>query len=155
MSLRVRPPLVRYRRREFTACNRGITTRAGLPALIDHFMRWYDHDDYKNFINSPEWRAIRINILIRDKHRCQMCRRHGSKEVHLSVHHKYGYDISTRTKPSLLVTLCVDCHAKHHDKVDHEHRKNFKRVKSKVWDPFKPRKQWETRIYYIPVDRKR
>ena len=110
-------------------------------------------EEYRDFMQSPEWRATRINILIRDKHRCVNCKRYGSKEVRLSVHHKYGYDIGTRTNPSVLVTLCLECHSHHHEKIDRRFLKNFKRVKSRVWDPTKPRKQWETRIYYIPIER--
>lgn len=105
--------------------------------------------EYEAFINSPEWRATRMNILIRDKQRCQHCRRRGSKDVRLSVHHRYGYDISTRTKPSLLITLCMDCHAKHHYRIDRKHDKRFKKVKTVLYDPYKPRKQWETRVYWV------
>lgn len=72
---------------------------------------------YEAYMQSAEWRTMRLNVMIRDRFRCRGCKAVGSKEVRLTVHHKKGYDPRKQDKPSDLVTLCRDCH-------EYLHRKN-------------------------------
>lgn len=62
----------------------------------------------KRFLRSPEWRAIRSQVLDRDGHQCVEC---GSDGV-LNVHHK---DFSKDNHAlDNLETLCWNCHMRKH-----------------------------------------
>lgn len=72
---------------------------------------------YNDQIKSPKWQKKRLEILARDKWRCQIC---WNDKLQLVVHHKYY------TKGQLIheypnicyITLCVRCHEKIHGKVE-------------------------------------
>jgi 5-methylcytosine-specific restriction endonuclease McrA len=67
------------------------------------------HDDYKDYLNSPEWAVVRRIAMAFFKHKCQLC---GSVDG-LQVHHK---DYSHRGYETLedVVVLCAECHKKYH-----------------------------------------
>ena len=67
--------------------------------------------NYSGQLNDPRWKKKRVEILIRDKHKCRICNYFGSK---VNIHHlKYSgmaWDVSNDD----LITLCNDCHSKLH-----------------------------------------
>ena len=75
------------------------------------------------FYNSVEWRATRREVLKRDRHECQMCKREGLYKRADCVHHV----IHLKDRPDLalmisnLISLCNSCHDKEHpEKFGHE-----------------------------------
>jgi 5-methylcytosine-specific restriction endonuclease McrA len=63
--------------------------------------------------HSPEYKAWRKKVLIRDKYTCQNC---GSKKRRLEVHHIRGFTKyqHLRLKVKNGITLCARCHNKFH-----------------------------------------
>lgn len=62
---------------------------------------------YKEYINSPIWRNIRKQVLIRDGFICQKCR----KSRAVSVHHlSYDYNTMIGNNLSKLLSVCNKCH---------------------------------------------
>jgi predicted transcriptional regulator len=70
--------------------------------------------EYQDQLNSPEWKAKRKEILIRDGNKCKLC---GSIN-NLQVHHleyengKFAWEYDN----DKLITLCKNCHKKQHKK---------------------------------------
>lgn len=68
---------------------------------------------YAEYLKTPEWQKKRRKALATSGMKCQMC---SATNKPLNVHHntyeRLGYE-----RPSDLIVLCVDCHAKHHDKL--------------------------------------
>lgn len=71
------------------------------------------HPNYYAYINSKAWQDKRGEMLIKARHRCQMCNK--SNTV-LNVHHR-TYDRLGHEMEEDLIVLCRDCHAKFHDKL--------------------------------------
>lgn len=72
----------------------------------------------KSLKNNPYWEEVKRKVRIRDGHRCQMCGKSYSFEIH---HKKYKVDGVSIVGNELshldcLITLCEDCHAKIHSK---------------------------------------
>lgn len=61
--------------------------------------------EYKKYLKSPQWKALRRNVLDRDNGRCTQCR--GTQRLH--VHHLH-YSTFESEDLDDLVTLCEDCH---------------------------------------------
>ena len=75
------------------------------------------------FYNSVEWRATRREVLKRDRHECQRCKREGLYKRADCVHHV----LFLKDRPDLalmqsnLTSLCNSCHDKeHHEKFGYE-----------------------------------
>lgn len=68
---------------------------------------------YAEYLKTDEWQKTRRRALASAGVKCQMC---SATDKPLNVHHntyeRLGYE-----RPSDLISLCVDCHAKHHDKL--------------------------------------
>lgn len=72
---------------------------------------------YRQYLRTPHWQSVRKAALERADHRCQLC---GDHTRQLEVHHRiyrgrtasYGAE-----KPTDVIVLCADCHARHHGKV--------------------------------------
>lgn len=64
--------------------------------------------DYKAYLASDLWQAIRMRVLVRDKYTCQKC---GSpaEQVH---HRSYGMGTLAGVHDRGLISLCRDCHHK-------------------------------------------
>lgn len=83
------------------------------------------------------WRdRVRSDIIARDNNECQWCKLNGKvTKNNLVVHHieelkdnparAYDYDN--------LVAICRDCHEKHHDRFQEEHKKNKKFINEEKW----------------------
>lgn len=65
---------------------------------------------YREYLQTPEWKARRAEHLRSAKYKCQLCNRGGQ----LHVHHR-TYENRGNERWSDLLVLCADCHAKHHD----------------------------------------
>lgn len=67
--------------------------------------------EYRHYLESEEWRAIRERILLRDDFKCRLC---GSSE-HLHCHHINGkYRFHEGDHPESLMVLCESCHTMIH-----------------------------------------
>jgi 5-methylcytosine-specific restriction endonuclease McrA len=64
---------------------------------------------YRDYLRTPEWRAVRERALMRDGHRCRLC----NAPDNLNVHHR---TYARRGDESLedLTTLCRGCHEHFH-----------------------------------------
>jgi 5-methylcytosine-specific restriction endonuclease McrA len=91
---------------------------------------------YREFLQTEEWKRRRNEILTRDGHACRNC---GSTAL-LHVHHRqYHRDAVTRRilppwdyTDHLLITLCERCHQKGHERYyipEFETKTNFKSLK--------------------------
>ena len=80
--------------------------------------------EYQKLIDTPEWRAIRLEVLKRDRN-CVLC---GSVED-LTVHHRhYTRPLATGFfNPDNLITLCYSCHEV---VTDHQRRLRYKKKNS-------------------------
>ena len=73
---------------------------------------------YHEFYKSDEWERVKKAILVRDKGLCQWCYKQGKLKSADVVHHivELKQDWSRRLDPSNLVSLCHECHNRHHGK---------------------------------------
>ena len=71
--------------------------------------------------DSIAYRSWRTKVLKRDKYTCQMCGCKDRSKLH--AHHKEGYagTLWTAIKVSNGITLCRECHYKHHPWMNKEH----------------------------------
>lgn len=68
-------------------------------------------EEYKAYLDSPKWKAIRERALMRDEYKCRLC---GSSE-HLHVHHARGaHRFHEENHMEDIITLCEDCHSRIH-----------------------------------------
>lgn len=67
---------------------------------------------YRDYLETPEWRAQRDEALTRAGHRCQLCNRgRGELNVHHRTYANRGYE-----RADDLIVLCRPCHAGFHGK---------------------------------------
>ena len=71
-----------------------------------------EFENYKEFLNTEEWKQIAQMVKERDGHKCVIC---GSTE-NLNAHH-IGYD-GDRMNENDIVTLCNRCHECLHDGIE-------------------------------------
>lgn len=67
-------------------------------------------EEYKAYLNSPRWKAIRKRLYREYEYKCAMC---GSPK-NLNVHH-ITYDNLGEEKDEDLTVLCQKCHSELHD----------------------------------------
>ncbi len=64
-------------------------------------------EQYRAYLNSPQWTEIRERIKDRDGGACRLC---GSREK-LEIHHIRGkHRFHEQNHPEDLITLCAICH---------------------------------------------
>lgn len=79
--------------------------------------RWYDERQRNRqaqaFYRSPAWKAFRLEILERDNHLCQRCRRHHRITKANTVHHLVPIlvDWERRLDGTNVESICSSCHA--------------------------------------------
>lgn len=77
---------------------------------------------YREYLLSPEWAIIRTQRLTLDNYECVLC-----SSVAAHVHHRrYPDTLGTETINDL-VSLCAECHSKHHA-INQDHITRIKRV---------------------------
>jgi hypothetical protein len=69
-------------------------------------------EEYRAYLESPEWRVRRQWKLDEARNRCEVC---NSSEPPIDVHHR-TYERLGRERQSDLVVLCRQCHDRFHDK---------------------------------------
>jgi 5-methylcytosine-specific restriction protein A len=99
--------------------------KAGCPALVDNGFceshrktenanreRWRGTASSRGY--DSEWRRLRLQALIRDKHICQHCLAAGRATSADEVHHilKIATHPHLRLVLTNLISLCKRCHAK-------------------------------------------
>lgn len=67
--------------------------------------------DYQEQLKDERWLRRRLEILIRDKFRCQLCNYFGER---VNVHHKKYTGMAWDAPDEDLITLCGRCHGKLH-----------------------------------------
>lgn len=67
---------------------------------------------YEDYLQTPEWKAKREEILDRDEHRCRLC----NTTEKLRVHHRTYIRLGDED-PNDLTTLCDDCHKNFHQQM--------------------------------------
>jgi hypothetical protein len=83
----------------------------GYSALQDFFHKnwWWAYNQY---LNSDEWRTMRLKVLKRDGGKCRLglrgCTRNATQVHHLT------YKRVTREEMDDLVSACKTCHELHH-----------------------------------------
>lgn len=76
---------------------------------------------YSNYLSSEKWKAKRGYVLSRDKYVCQGCLNVRATEVHHIHYDNVGDELYCD-----LVSLCNECHNRHHDnKSNDNHSKDF------------------------------
>ena len=68
------------------------------------------HEAYNDYINSFEWKAKRMNIVVRDKGLCVLCKSKG-EHVHHLTYKNFGNEDNRD-----LILLCKECHEYIHEK---------------------------------------
>jgi 5-methylcytosine-specific restriction endonuclease McrA len=64
--------------------------------------------EYSKYLNSPEWRTKREQVLKRDNYRCQACLNNYATQVH---HKSYEFVDLAGSEPCYdLVAICTPCH---------------------------------------------
>lgn len=73
-------------------------------------------DDIDALYQTPRWRKVRKQVLIRDHELCQECKRRGDFTRGNTVHHLIHArdDISKFFDLDNLETICLACHNKEH-----------------------------------------
>jgi len=66
---------------------------------------------YQEQLQDERWRKRRYEILCRDKHACIMCGYVGDR---VNVHHLKYTGMAWEAPDKDLITLCWECHRKHH-----------------------------------------
>ena len=82
---------------------------------------------YRAYLQTPEWKAIRLEVLSIRGYKCERC----NSTYKLEVHHK-TYKNIFHESPIDLEVLCHTCHKKHH-KVQDTKPKPKKRKKYKTY----------------------
>ena len=78
------------------------------------------HGTYGALLLTPEWRARRQEVLIRDNHSCIICKGADSLQVHHRQYHfivrQNQFKLPWDYPGNLLITLCEPCHKRGHNK---------------------------------------
>lgn len=80
--------------------------------------KYFNKFDAVNFYKTEEWVRKRIVILKRDGYQCMNCKRYGLVTEANTVHHIIPLedDSDLRLHNNNLLSLCMSCHEKMHDK---------------------------------------
>lgn len=70
--------------------------------------------DYREFLDTPYWKAIARYVKYRAKYKCMLCGKSGILNVHHRNYECHGYELQRWS--SELICLCDECHRKHHGK---------------------------------------
>jgi hypothetical protein len=67
-------------------------------------------EEYQEYLNSPEWKAVRAAALERGDNKCAVCGRRDTLQVHHNCYDRIGAE-----SPTDLVVLCAYHHLVFHD----------------------------------------
>lgn len=71
------------------------------------------HASYEEYLNSPEWQALRGQVWKRDEGKCVFCKRPGEDVHHVIYPKRLGTE-----DPATLLTVCRRCHQLIHGALD-------------------------------------
>lgn len=72
---------------------------------------------YDEFLQTIYWDIIRGYKLYKAHYKCELCNQNGQLHVHHKTYENHGNEHEHLDD---LIVLCRDCHAKFHNKLDHE-----------------------------------
>jgi len=72
------------------------------------------------YLRSDEWQGVRLEALVREDGKCQIC---GEESIFNDAHHVVYPKSFWQTKPHHLVILCRPCHNVSHAFIKHKHGK--------------------------------
>lgn len=78
---------------------------------LENYLKGYE---YKDFLNTYYWDAVRQYKLYLANYKCQLCNSKGKLNVHHTTYEHHGTE---HLHLEDLIVLCEECHAKFHDKV--------------------------------------
>lgn len=87
---------------------------------LDDYMRYADEDkiaeeikelDYRDFLQTPYWKAIAYEKKRKSNFKCELCNNEGLLNVHHKTYERHGYEFYNLKD---LIVLCDDCHKKFH-----------------------------------------
>jgi len=79
--------------------------------------------EYRQYLESFDWKIKRKSAIERAGHRCQVCGMYPRQGQYLEVHHKTYTNLGRESFDDLLV-VCPDCHNdKHAEKDDAQYRR--------------------------------
>lgn len=117
---------ISYAQRNLEDFNKTVFEKSGeskikeLRATLLQKQRDLMASDYKEYLNSPEWKEKRRRILKRDNYKCGICNKEAVDVHHLTyAHFKNEYDFE-------LIALCRTCH------VEEYHSSKAEKVIEKV-----------------------
>ena len=92
--------------------------------------------NYDIFYSSSKWQKKRKLILMRDAYMCINCKRYGIFKDALIVHHiePLNDDLSNAYNNDNLISLCLSCHNKMHNRNNLQELSNFGKEFKKVYD---------------------
>ncbi len=71
-------------------------------------------EEYSEYLNYPEWKSTRSEILRRDNYTCIKCKK--KKAIYLlHIHHLKYSGLPWEVNENDLVTVCKSCHYKIHN----------------------------------------
>lgn len=76
--------------------------------------------EYQTYLNSPKWKAKRLLVLRRAKHKCERCKKRQATQIH----HKTYKRIFNEPLSDLLA-VCERCHKEIHGIVDKPKKQHF------------------------------
>lgn len=88
---------------------------------LDNYMHYADEDkiaeeikelDYRDFLQTPYWKAISNEKKRKSNFRCELCNNKGLLNVHHKTYERHGYEFYNLKD---LIVLCDDCHKKFHE----------------------------------------
>lgn len=68
--------------------------------------------NYRDFLNTPYWKAVSAEKRRKAKYRCELCNNTGLLNVHHKTYEHHGYE---KDYLNDLIVLCEDCHKKFHE----------------------------------------
>jgi RNase P subunit RPR2 len=99
---------------DMSEARRRVHVEQSVGTTISKRLQELEDMTYREYLQSPEWKAIRDRRLRSAGYRCQLCNA-SSRDVQLNVHHRV-YDHRGLEKDNDLIVLCQRCHAKFHGK---------------------------------------
>jgi len=99
-------------------------------------------DNYRRYLESDEWRAVRSGALERARHRCARCGSTDDLHVHHVSYTRLGYE-----RPDDLTVLCAACHELEHRRRDRE------RLDARRLDGWASKRWGENWASYVDIER--
>lgn len=102
-------------------------------------------DDYKEYLNSPQWAKIRNKVLQRDDFKCSICGSYRGLQVH---HLNYNHFKNEENYLEDLMTLCNKCHEEIENKKKEQDSNNcYCEQKQEEFNRYQLEKEERERLY--------